>query len=531
VTAATLSPYRSKVPTGRDGFGQLLRAEWTKLRTVRGWWIGMAVVAFVIVLVGLLGAAGSNFSCSGPDGKACVHPAPPVGPGGEAISDGFYFVHQPLAGDGSITVRLTSLTGKYAPGGAIPNGQDPMAGLRSGTQPWSKAGIIVKDGTGTGSAYAAMMVTGSQGVRMQHNFTHDQAGLPGAVSATSPRWLRLTRAGDTLTGYESTDGARWSVVGTASLAGLPDTVQAGLFASSPEYMIITDSFGGSSGSGGPTLATGSFDHVGLDGGWTAGDWKGDDIGGPPDGKLLTGGFKQAGDGFTVSGTGDIAPIVAGRGQLLRTVENTLVGTFAGLIAVIVVATSFITAEYRRGLIRTTLAASPRRGRTLAAKAIVIGSVAFVTGLIAAAVTVPLVERVERAKGLNVFPVAPLTELRVVVGTAALLAVAAVLALAVGTVLRRSAATITVVIVAIVLPYVLAVASVLPAGAAQWLMRLTPAAGFAIQQSVPEYTQVTASYTPADGYFPLSPWAGFAVLCGYTALAVGLATYALRRRDA
>ena len=55
------------------------------------------------------------------------------------------------------------------------------------------------------------------------------------------------------------------------------------------------------------------------------------------------------------------------------------GTFAGLIAVIVVATIFITAEYRRGRIRITLAASPRRGRVLAAKAIVIGSVTFVAG--------------------------------------------------------------------------------------------------------------------------------------------------------
>jgi hypothetical protein len=30
---------------------------------------------------------------------------------------------------------------------------------------------------------------------------------------------------------------------------------------------------------------------------------------------------------------------------------------------------------------------------------------------------------------------------------------------------------------------------------------------------------------------LSPWAGFGVLCGYTALALGLAVFLLRRRDA
>jgi hypothetical protein len=49
--------------------------------------------------------------------------------------------------------------------------------------------------------------------------------------------------------------------------------------------------------------------------------------------------------------------------------------------------------------------------------------------------------------------------------------------------------------------------------------------------LPEYQQVTANYAPADGYFPLSPLGGFAVLCGYTAVALGVAFHVLRRRDA
>ena len=77
------------------------------------------------------------------------------------------------------------------------------------------------------------MVTGDHGVRMQDDYTHDRAGLPGAVSAASPRWLRLTRSGDTITGYDSADGTHWTEVGTAHLAGLPATVQVGLFATSP----------------------------------------------------------------------------------------------------------------------------------------------------------------------------------------------------------------------------------------------------------------------------------------------------------
>jgi len=113
-----------------------------------------------------------------------------------------------------------------------------------------------------------------------------------------------------------------------------------------------------------------------------------------------------------------------------------------------------------------------------------------------------------------------------------LAVGAVMALAIGTVLRRSAAAVATVIAVIVLPYLLTVAlPLLPAGPTDWLARVTPAAGFAVQQTLIQYPQVTDIYTPSAGYFPLAPWAGFAVLCGWTAAALALAVYLLRRRDA
>jgi ABC-type transport system involved in multi-copper enzyme maturation permease subunit len=531
MTAGTVTPYRPGQQAGQDGFAQLLRAEWTKFRTVRGWVIGLVVAVLVMLGLGLFGAVGSNSSCQstsgGParSGQGCASANPPVGPGGEAVSDSFYFVRQPLAGNGSITVRVTSLTG------LIPSGNGAGTGTQPGLVPWAKAGIIIKASTQPGSAYAAMMVTADHGVRMQDNFTGDTAGQPGAVTASDPRWLRLTRSGDTITGYESADALHWTQVGTVQLAGLPPTVQVGLFAASPAYMAVTQGLGGGeNGIIAPSQDTAVFDHVSLSGTWLAGTWTGDYIGaanGPG-----TGGYHQAGGRFTVTGSGDIAPVVPGQaGGEDLTVTTFLVGTFAGLIAVIVVAAMFITAEYRRGLIRTTLAASPRRGRVLAAKAIVIGSVAFVAGLVAAAAAVILGTQLARGR-VYVFPVSWLTEVRMVVGTAALVAVAAVLALAVGTMLRRSAAAVTIVIVVIVLPYLLGVVSVLPAGAADWVLRITPAAAFAVQQAVPQYSQVTASYSPGSrgGYFPLAPWAGFAVLCGWAALAVALAAVLLRRRD-
>ena len=116
----------------------------------------------------------------------------------------------------------------------------------------------------------------------------------------------------------------------------------------------------------------------------------------------------------------------------------------------------MTAEYRRGLIRVTFAATPRRGRVLAAKAVVIAAVTFAAGLVSATVVVAFGQRVLRDHGVYVWPATALTELRVIVGTAAVLAVAAVIALALGTVLRRGAVTVAVVIVVMVLPYLLTV---------------------------------------------------------------------------
>ena len=537
MTATTpVTPARGpadSAPGRHAGFAGLLRAEWTKIRTVRGWIVGLVLAALLTVLLAVLTAVGGQRLCSnsptGPtlSGAACRQ-IPPLGPDGEPVSDSFYFVHQTLAGDGSITARVTSLTGEYSANGNSQVGS--TAGLTSGTQPWSKAGIIIKQDTTQGSAYAAMTSTGSNGARMQYNYTHDLAGEPGTVSAASAQWLRLTRSGDTVTGYDSADGAHWTQVGVATLPGLPASVQVGMFAASPDYTVTASSLGGGTSGGGPTQATGTFDNLSLQGSWTAGTWTGTAIGGggPAGNGPSAEQFLESDGTYTVTGSGDIAPAA---GQAGQPVERSLVGGFAGLIALIVVAALFITAEYRRGLIRLTLAASPRRGRVLAAKAVVIGAVAFAVGLVAAAVSLPLGDHLAYNHGAYLLPVSSVTEVRLVVGTAGIFALAAVLTLAVGTLVRRSAATVTLVIVAIVLPYILAVASVLPAGATEWLTRLTPAAAFAVQQSLVAYPQVTAGYTPANGYFPLAPWAGFAVLCAYAALALALAAYRLRRRDA
>jgi ABC-type transport system involved in multi-copper enzyme maturation permease subunit len=538
MSSAVMAPRRPDPRPGRASFAWSVRAEWVKFRTVRGWVIAMIIAVLLTALLGVFAAGNVSIGCqNGPNapvltGRACT-PTYPIGPGGEAVIDSYYVVRQPLIGNGSITVRVTSLTGLHGGGGARAAGGNPLAGMSHGVVPWAKAGLILTSSTKPGSAYAAMMVTGGHGVRMEYDFTHDTAGLPGPVTAASPRWLRLTRSGDTITGYDSVDGRHWNPVGTAQLTGLPATVQAGMFATSPVYTVSTPGVIGSSNNSGPSQATAVFNDVLLRGSWPAKAWTGDSVGGgaasPGTG---VGYYRKSGTAFTVSGSGDIAPLVAGPGSAgpTSTFGQPLAGLFIGLIVVAVVGAMFFTVEYRRGLIRTTLAADPRRGRVLAAKAVVSAVVAFVVGLAAAILAISIGLPRQRNQGSYILPVSTFTEVRVIVGTAAMVALAAVLAVAIGAMLRRSAAAVTVAIVAIVLPFLLAV-TVLPASAGAWLMRLSPAAGFAIEQSIPNYPQAPAVFSPAQGNYPLSPWAGFAVLGAWVAVALAGAYLLLRRRDA
>jgi len=500
-----------------SGFVGLLHAELTKFRSVRGWVVGCGLAVFLMLLFAGLAGAGSSHTGGGPGGGKA-----PLGPDGTPVLDGLTLVHQPLDGDGTLTVRVASLIGSEPPEGAhdgvAPTAPDaPVAPPPAAAEPWAKAGLIVKSGTTPGSAYAAVMVTGGHGVRMQHDYTHDKAGPADA------RWLRLVRTGGTVTGYASTDGTAWTQVGSAALAAGDAT--AGIFVATPGHEEFEQFPGGSSSIGGKVVATGTFDNLAFSGGRPGADWSTIAVANDSDPHAPPVVSSRTGDTFTVQGNGDVAPTTGGPGPKL---EQTLVGSFAALTVVAVLGVLFVTTEYRRGLVRTTFTTTPGRIRVLAAKAVVLGAITFVLGLVASTGALLLGTAILGGDG---YPATVGTQVRLVVGTAALLAVAAVFALAIGTILRRGAGAVAAVVLLITLPYILSVAAVLPAVPAQWVLRLTPAAAFAVQQTLHVWPQVHQAYTPAFGYFPLSPWGGFAVLCGWTAAALTIAAVLLRRRDA
>lgn len=504
---------------GGDGFARLLRAEFTKFRTVRAWMIGLCAAAVVFVFLSFVSAWPSH----------ATNPPVPTGPGGEAVTDTYMFVHQTLAGDGTLTARVASLSGAHASpshtaDNAVGSNGQPISQLHPGLAPWAKAGIILEPDTNRGTRYAAVMVTGSHGVQMQYNYTRDSPGLAGPVGPSSPRWLRLTRAGDVITSYDSTDGATWHKIGTARLTSLPHTVQIGLFVTSPVY------FAAAASNGTPSVATANIDQISTQGDLPHRSWTGNAITGVYPYLPSASSWQQSSaDAFTISGSGDIAPLVGGTVFTHWAGASIVNGTIAGLLIVIVLAALFVTSEYRHGLIRTTLTASPRRSRVLAAKAVVAGSLSFAAGAIATAIAEVITRHVLAANGNYLFPQSGLALAQVIIGTGLLLGLAAALVIALGTILRHSAGTVAAGIVLLVLPGILA--TTFPGGGGNWLMRATPTAAFAIQATLPRSNLVTGAYTPANGYLPISPCGGLAVLAAYTTVALSAATWLLRQRDA
>ncbi|MEV6108921.1 ABC transporter permease subunit [Streptomyces sp. NPDC051940] len=533
-TTSRPASYRSSLPPGRDGFWQLLRAEFTKFRTVRRWLIGLAAAAAVSVALTMLASNTGPGNNQAPDAL--------TGPDGSVVQDRFRFLHQPLTGDGEIVARVASLTAEDHRG---PDGKT------RGVEGWAKAGVLIKDGAESGAGYAALTATAKHGVRLQWDFTEDRAGSDTAAAGS---WLRLVREGGTVTGYESRDGRDWQKVGTVTPASLPRTAEIGLFVASPDSYVVERAFGSLSEGSGPTKATGVFDHVTVNGKAPAsGSFTGEPVGeltmGPlPDSAAdeqadderrqaaqdeindLQGSDSEANGVYTITGSGDIAPDTFAGGDNLT---QSLAGSWVALMVFAALGTLFVTAEYKRGMIRTTLTASPRRGRVPVAKAVVVGVVSFAVALPATAAGFSWAQDRMRDNGYlpPVYPHYSLTEgagLRAVVGTAAMLALVAVLALAAGAFLRHSAGAITGVIMLMLLPLILG--SALPLGVTQWLFTFTPVAAFSVQQGGHHYEQIERPCMPENSCYPLPSYGGLGVLALWAAVVLALAVWRLRRRD-
>ncbi|WNV85611.1 ABC transporter permease subunit [Umezawaea sp. Da 62-37] len=202
-----------------------------------------------------------------------------------------------------------------------------------------------------------------------------------------------------------------------------------------------------------------------------------------------------------------------------TTKLSLTGVYLGQALIVILAVQSISGEYGSGLIRTTLAAIPRRGTVLAAKALTL------TGLVAASGTVAVLGSLLAGRIIlpgNGFTAPSLADgptLRATTGSVLYLVLIALLSLGVAAVVRDSAAGTGIVLG---LLYVFPLLSQVIADP-RWqrlLERIGPmSAGLAVQTTTDPDT------------LPAGPWAGLGVTAGWAVAALVAGGLLLRVRDA
>jgi len=201
--------------------------------------------------------------------------------------------------------------------------------------------------------------------------------------------------------------------------------------------------------------------------------------------------------------------------LYEPTDNVMQGLAFGQLTLGVLGVLVLSGEFSSGSIRSTFAAVPRRGRVLAAKAVVVAAVALVSGealAFAAALTFGLAA----PAGVPHPPLGQSGALRAVILSGAYPCLIALIALGLTAVIRRTAGAISTIVGAtFVLPLLLA-----PVGQHATVLKFLP-------EDI--MFNSFASIRPLHG--GLSGWAGFGVLCLYAAVALTTGGWALLCRDA
>ncbi|MEU6914596.1 ABC transporter permease [Streptomyces olindensis] len=187
----------------------------------------------------------------------------------------------------------------------------------------------------------------------------------------------------------------------------------------------------------------------------------------------------------------------------------LSGVIPGQIAAVAFGAVAVSTEFHSGALRLTLAAVPRRGRWFAAKAAVIAVPALLTGWLTA-LTALLLARAglgTAADGLSTGE-----QVRGVVGCGVYLMLMALFAAGLAALLRSGVATLS-----LMVPFILVVSFVIGDATGTVADFLPDKAGQLVLHETHEGT--------------LGPWSGLAVTALWTAAALLVGAWRLRRRDA
>ncbi len=111
-------------------------------------------------------------------------------------ADNFRFVYQALSGDGEIACQVNSM--QKTGGGSC-------------------AGVMIRENLTSGARNAFMGIASPGGFRAQRRTSSGGSTSATKAGQASPpnAWVRLVRAGDTLSSYKSADGKSWTLVNSA----------------------------------------------------------------------------------------------------------------------------------------------------------------------------------------------------------------------------------------------------------------------------------------------------------------------------
>lgn len=200
-------------------------------------------------------------------------------------------------------------------------------------------------------------------------------------------------------------------------------------------------------------------------------------------------------------------------EIAQATQRSLFGLILGQLIIAVLGALTVTSEYSTGMIRTSLSVQPHRGAVFTAKALVFSAIALAAGLVASFASYFLGQAILSGQHINTTLGQP-GVLRAVIGGGLFLAACGLLSYGLGALIRHTAGALT---ASFGLLFVLTIlAGFLPQSWAVHIDKWVPFnAGGAIWEN-------------SSGVHPFSPWTGFAVFCGYAAVAIAAGLYRFRR---
>jgi aryl-phospho-beta-D-glucosidase BglC (GH1 family) len=111
-------------------------------------------------------------------------------------ADSFQFAYRAVLGDSTIIARVAS---------------------QQNSDPWAKAGLMIRETLQFDSANALAAVTPQNGTLFSYRSATSGSSSSSASSGAAPYWLKLVRTGNTFTGYRASNTNSWSQVGSATI--------------------------------------------------------------------------------------------------------------------------------------------------------------------------------------------------------------------------------------------------------------------------------------------------------------------------